>query len=352
VSPGATLGVIVPCRNEAAVIERKIGSLALAHWPEAARAQRLVVVDDGSLDETPKMAREACERLFDPRSIRAVVVSNAVRPGKAGAILTGLRELARDGAPDLVVLTDADVVCEPEALIELALAFERDPRLGLACAAQRFVEDLAHDGTCRAADLGEPRSAGGLYDAWTARVRALESRTGALFSVHGQLCAWRASLGLAPSEGIAADDLDLMLQARCAGMHVARVERARFLEVKTPPGARRDEQALRRARAYVQFLGHPRMAELAECGGALRRAQVWAYRRLPTAAPWLAPSGAAAALLAAYALGGPRVAAPAALALAALALSPAGRRFARLCSTIAGASRCEPLGERWETVRR
>ncbi|HVS11468.1 MAG TPA: hypothetical protein VMS76_16485, partial [Planctomycetota bacterium] len=212
----------------------------------------------------------------------------------------------------------------------------------------------AADGTCRAADLSEPRAAGGLYDAWTARVRALESRAGALFSVHGQLCAWRSSLGIAPSEGIAADDLDLMLQARCAGMRVARIERARFLEVKTSPGARRDEQALRRARAYVQFLGHPRMGELAECGGALRRIQAWAYRRLPTAAPWLVPSAAGAAVLASYALGGAMLAAPAALALVAMAVSPPGRRFARLCSTIAGANhrRREPLGERWETVRR
>ncbi|HVS19047.1 MAG TPA: glycosyltransferase, partial [Planctomycetota bacterium] len=216
-STGVALGVIVPCRDEAAVIARKLANLALARWPEAARQHRLVVVDDGSLDDGPAIAREACARLFDPRSVRAEVVANTVRPGKAGAILTGLRELAQGGAPDLVVLTDADVVAEPEALRDLALAFERDPGLGLACAAQRFVEDLAADGTCRAADLGEPRAAGGLYDAWTARVRALESRVGALFSVHGQLCAWRTSLGLAPGEGIAADDLDLMLQARCAG---------------------------------------------------------------------------------------------------------------------------------------
>jgi hypothetical protein len=355
VSGQTTLGVIVPCRDEAAVIARKLANLALARWPEAAQPHRLVVVDDGSLDEGPEIAREACARLFDPRSVRAAVVQNTVRPGKAGAILTALRELAECGAPDLVVLTDADVVSEPEAIVELALAFERDPRLGLACAAQRFVADLAGDGSCRGADLGEPREAGGLYDAWTARVRALESRAGALFSVHGQLCAWRSSLGLAPSEGIAADDLDLMLQARCAGMRVARVGRARFLEVKTAPGARRDEQALRRARAYVQFLGHPRMAELAQCGGPLRRLQVAAYRRLPTAAPWLAPSAAAAAVLASYALGSVMLAAPAALVLAAMALSPPGRRLARLCATIAGAARREsrePLGERWETVRR
>ena len=42
------------------------------------------------------------------------------------------------------------------------------------------------------------RAAAG-WDRWTARARRLESRFGALFSVHGQLLAWRAELGLLPS---------------------------------------------------------------------------------------------------------------------------------------------------------
>ena len=44
-------------------------------------------------------------------------------------------------------------------------------------------------------------------------MRAFESRFGKLFSVHGQLMAWRSCLGILPTPGYAADDLDLMLQA-------------------------------------------------------------------------------------------------------------------------------------------
>jgi len=50
----------------------------------------------------------------------------------------------------VIVLTDADVVIAPEALVELARAFEREPRLGMATGSQRFVDSLCDDGTLRA----------------------------------------------------------------------------------------------------------------------------------------------------------------------------------------------------------
>ena len=90
-----------------------------------------------------------------------------------------------------------------------------------------------------------------------------------------------------------------MLQVRGARARVERVAGARFHEEKAPPGAERAERALRRARAYVQFLGHPRLDGLG--GGPFSRAQVWCYRRLPTAAPWLAPLVLLAALALCYA---------------------------------------------------
>lgn len=348
------LGVLVPCRNEAAVIARKLANLAALAWPAGA-AHRLVVVDDGSDDGTGERAREILDELAR-RGLAAAasVVANRARAGKAGAIATGLEEL--EGAVDLVVLTDADVVLAAPALVELEQAFRGDARLGMASGAQRFVRALPGDAARVDERALEP--AGGRYDRWTSAVRALESRLGRLFSVHGQLLAWRADLALRPTLGVAADDLDLMLRVRARGLAVRRVPGAVFYEVKTPPGPDRGAQALRRARAYVQALarcGEPPSRDL------LDRVQWAFYRRVPTAAPQLAALLALALVAAAYLttrwlgaagwLGGLACA----LALLAAAFTAPGRDLVRLLAVIAAAVRAErreSLSDRWEMARR
>lgn len=345
------LGIVVPCRNEAAVIERKLSNLALCRFPKSDRVHRIVVVDDGSEDATLVQATATCARLFGASErIHAEVVTNTNRAGKPGAIRSGLAAL-RD-AVDVVVLTDADVVLAPRALEALAEAFALDPDLALACGAQRFVVDLAADGSCRAHDGGEVVSAMSTFDAWTARVRRFESRMGRVFSVHGQLLAWRAALALEPAFGIAADDLDLMLRARSnAGTcrKVELVDDAQFFETKTPPGEHRAEQALRRARAYVQAVraGEPLR------GGWIDRAQWLFYRYVPTNAPLMT------VLLAVFVLGyaaasGWIALAIAAVVLAGIAATPIGRRWWALMSIIRRATRLESretLAERWEMKR-
>lgn len=352
-SAQATLGVVVPCRNEAQVVERRIANLAWSRWPEP-RAERhaVVIVDDGSDDGTAQRARAAltlhAER-FAAAHVEARVVANDVRPGKPGAIASGLAQLA--GATDLVVLTDADVVGERDALVALAAAFEREPALAMACAAQRFVESLAAGGTPHAADGGALNDAADAFDRWTARVRRFESRSGRLFSVHGQLLAWRADLGLRATPGIAADDLDLMLQVRSrseAPDHVALVPEATFVEVKSSgPGAR--DQALRRARAYVQVV-----RAWDDQPPVQGRWQWRFYRYVPLAAPWLTLAAALLAVLVAGLLGG----VPLALAVVLFGASVAvtlGRGWLRLVRCIHDADRAqraEPLPERWEMARR
>jgi hypothetical protein len=239
---------------------------------------------------------------------------------------------------------------EERALAELAAAFEREPRLALACGAQRFVDDLADDGTCRARDGREPRDAGGTYDRWTAVVRHLESRAGILFSVHGQLCAWRASLGIAPTPGVAADDVDLRFQVKARTTEPRRVElvpAARFLEEKPPAGPGREAQAARRARAWFQALrGRPIPAR-----GLLEHAQALAYRSAPRAAPIASALALPLTALGLYALD-LRVAALVVLAVGIFVLvSPIGRRWIGLALVIERAARAAPATDRWETPR-
>jgi len=326
--------VLIPCRNEARVIARKLENLRGLRFPPASRPHRVLVVDDHSTDGTRALAEGFGSRLR--AEVELLVISNQDRPGKPGAMRSGLARLEPDF--DLVVLSDADVLLQPEALMALSAAFCARADLGMACGAQAFVDPSS------GADASAP------WDRWTARWRALESRAGALYSVHGQLLAWRAALGLLPPLGIAADDIALALEVRARGLRVERVPRAVFLEHKTPPGPDAQAQALRRARAYLQVVSRvrPRLPSL------LGRLQCALYRGLPPLAPLLtALASGALAAGGALLLAGWWRALPA-LAIALALCSPPGRRWLSLMSIITRARAAErqaTLAESWEMSR-
>ncbi len=342
------LGVIVPCRNERAVIARKLANLARLTWP--AGEHRVVIVDDGSDDGTRDVARDALGP-WPEAAPRADVIVNDVRPGKAGAITAGLAALG--DTVDVVVLTDADVVFDDDALGLVARAFEASAALGMACGSQRFIESLGSDGRPLTHDGAPPAPAPGTYDIWTSVVRARESRSGRLFSVHGQLLAWRRALALQPTPGLAADDLDLMLQVREAGADIVKLDDALFYEVKTPDGPARRDQSIRRARAYVQLVARrpfPTPRDRAE------RQQFAFYRRAPLAAPWLALLGALAIpATAGLVTGRLDIAIVTAMLLGlTIVFVPPLRRLAKLLIVIAEATRLErrgTLADRWEMAR-
>ena len=342
------IGVLVPARNERAVIARRIANLAREAWPEPGAPHRVLVVDDRSTDGTAEAARAAMDSLPLAERVRLEVLPNPRGAGKAQAIAAGIEALAD---VDLVVLTDADVVQRPGSLAALARAFAEEPALALASGAQEFVADLAVDGSCRGPGGTEPVPVPGAYDRLTARVRSLESRWGKLWSVHGQLLAWRRSDGLVPRVGIAADDLDLMLQARAAGGRVRLVPGARFLEPKLAAGPGKRDQELRRARAYFQIVRDP-AARLT--GGIADRVQSFAYRFGPAAAPELASAIALAVPATAWAAGGPLPGALGLLAVLAGGASPLGRKLVHLLDVMRRARRGDAAGatdDRWETAR-
>ena len=354
--PTASIGVIVPCHNEAAIVWRKLANLARMDWPETSGQHRVVIVDDGSTDGTGQLARAACEELFG-EEVRADVVTNTQRPGKPGAITSGLFELGL--SVDLVCLSDCDVLFDPAALVQLAEAFERDPELVMATGEQCLVGSLASDGSLTDAEGAPLQHAGEKYDDLTSFVRRFESRRGMVFSVHGQLLAWRARLALRPTPGIAADDLDLMLQARSMSEgrgRIVQVTQAIFYEELAPAGHGRRQQVLRRARAYVQFLRHPRIGELTRSGDLARRVQGLFYRTVPAAAPWAALVIVTGLWFAISRASGFEIAQDVMLGLGivfvAIVLGP--KAFGRLL-VIARAQLIqlgEDMGDRWETARK
>lgn len=82
--------IVVPAYNEGRSIARVVSDLVSAHWP-------VVVVDDGSVDDTSDVAASA----------GATVLRHVVNRGQGAALQTGIDYAVRSGA-QFVVTFDAD----------------------------------------------------------------------------------------------------------------------------------------------------------------------------------------------------------------------------------------------------
>lgn len=105
-APAPRVAVIVPARNEAAVVGRAVASLAAQRYPGELS---IVVVDDDSTDGTAEAARAAGAKNLTV--LRAAPLEHGWT-GKLWAIAHGIRH-ARRLAPDYLLLTDADIVHDP-----------------------------------------------------------------------------------------------------------------------------------------------------------------------------------------------------------------------------------------------
>src|SRR5262249_32665918 len=104
--------VIVPAYNEAAGIEATLRSILASTHP----AIHVLVVDDGSTDETAQIVR-----WLDLPNVTLLSQPNA---GKAAALNTGIRFTRTD----IVVMVDGDTVLEPDTVPQLLTPFT-DPRV-------------------------------------------------------------------------------------------------------------------------------------------------------------------------------------------------------------------------------
>ncbi len=96
-----SLSIVVPAYNEAARLVKSL-PVILAYLSENATGAELIVVDDGSTDDTAAVARRM---IADAGGVRASVVSYQSNLGKGRAVRLGL--LAARG--DIALFTDADL---------------------------------------------------------------------------------------------------------------------------------------------------------------------------------------------------------------------------------------------------
>lgn len=125
--------VLIACYNEAGNIADTLASLAAQDYPGRAE---VVVIDDGSTDDSLAIAREQADRLSNDRvSIR--VLAQPVNGGKSKALNRGLAETTQA----LVVTVDGDSYLRTDALRKIVERFLSDPPGTVAVAGSVLVRN-------------------------------------------------------------------------------------------------------------------------------------------------------------------------------------------------------------------
>ncbi|MER6149683.1 glycosyltransferase [Streptomyces hirsutus] len=117
--PWPSVCVVVPARDEAAVLPVSLPSLLAQDYPGRAE---VFLVDDGSTDGTGRLARELADRHGGlPLTVGSPGEPPAGWTGKLWAVRHGIG-LARARAPEYLLLTDADIAHAPDSLRRLVAA--------------------------------------------------------------------------------------------------------------------------------------------------------------------------------------------------------------------------------------
>jgi glycosyltransferase involved in cell wall biosynthesis len=116
------ISVVIPTHNYGRFIAEAIrGALDQTH-----RAAEIIIIDDGSTDDTTDVVREFGERV------------KYVRQEKAGVCAARNRGV-RESSGELIAFLDADDIWEPAKLEKQAAKFETDPTIGLVhCGMREF----------------------------------------------------------------------------------------------------------------------------------------------------------------------------------------------------------------------
>jgi poly-beta-1,6-N-acetyl-D-glucosamine synthase len=210
--PGVT--VLIPAYNEAPVIATSVGAALASDYP----ALEVIVLDDGSTDDTEAAARAAAA---GDRRFR--VVRDPVNRGKADQLNAGFSLAAHQ----YVVVTDADAHLEAHAIRHLVQRIDTSPMIA-AVAGAPFVTNRRN--LLCAMQVLEAAAIIGL-------IRRTQSVTGRVGTVAGVLGIFRRDRVLAVGgyDGrMATEDIDLTWRLLLAGWHTAYQPHA-LVGMEVPP---------------------------------------------------------------------------------------------------------------------
>ncbi|MCC3447929.1 MAG: glycosyltransferase family 2 protein [Microcoleus sp. PH2017_39_LGB_O_B] len=105
--PRPKVAVLIPAYNEAAGIAATISTIL----PQLTPQDRLLVIADNCTDATAEIARNS--------GASAIERHDTERKGKGYALDFGLTAIASD-PPEVIIMVDADCICQPDAIDKLA----------------------------------------------------------------------------------------------------------------------------------------------------------------------------------------------------------------------------------------
>jgi hopene-associated glycosyltransferase HpnB len=135
------VAVVVPARDESALLPRTLPTLLAQDYPGRAR---IVLVDDQSTDGTAQLARKLASQ-GGGRGLGLRIVPGTPRPagwaGKPWAMAQGVQEaMSGPNKPEWLLFTDADISHPPSSLRHLVSAALADHRAGVSLMARLSTE--------------------------------------------------------------------------------------------------------------------------------------------------------------------------------------------------------------------
>ena len=165
------LSLLIPARNEAHVIERKIRNSLALHYPTD--RLEIVIASDGSTDETEAIAR----RFEDARRVR--IIAFAKNRGKMAVLNAIVPELRGE----IVIFSDASALLAPDSVRRLVENFA-DPSVGAVSGLYQVVRPAE-------VPIGASEN---LYWKYETFLKTQEAQLASTLGGHGQLHAIRKEL--------------------------------------------------------------------------------------------------------------------------------------------------------------
>jgi len=198
-----SVSILIPAFNEEKVIEAKIRNALALDYP--ASKLEIVIASDGSTDQTNDLVARFTS------SGRVRLLAFPANRGKTAALNDAVPTLRGE----IVVLTDAASMLEPDALRQLVACFA-DPRVGA-------VSGLYRIRNSRASQLGQQED---LYWKYETLLKRLESDLDSIIGAHGALYAIRKELYPYPEPSVINDDYVIPVRILRRGYRVCYETRA------------------------------------------------------------------------------------------------------------------------------
>lgn len=202
-TPSVTL--LIAAYNEETVIRSKLNNCLSLDYPN--ERLQILVVTDGSSDETPKIVDE-----FGSRNVK--LLHQPERKGKMAAITRAISQIESE----IIVFSDANNIYQPDTIMQLVAPFS-NPGVGAVTGAKVIEKG---DGS-----LGNSE---GLYWKYESFIKRCESQLGSCTSAAGEILAIRKKLYVNPPPKIINDDFYIAMQIIRQGYRLVYVPEARSSE--------------------------------------------------------------------------------------------------------------------------